>query len=375
MAASRISETHTKIAVPFGGRAQGTNSGMRVLIVATTAKYPTQSAPLWLAEQVRSLSDAGVDVDLLTVHTHKTRLNYGRIVPRVMQRLRSGRYDLLHTHHTYTFLLADLARVLARCRIPIVLTDHEGEIMDTEGRARTWHPSSYLRHSAFMKQRAARRADFVIFVAAQLSSVLSPKHGHAIIPCGVDLKKFTPVSRTRCRETLGIPSDEFVVFFSASPKTGFKRFALAEASFQIIRRHIPGAVLLTGGSIAHDAMPLYFNAADVVLQTSFHEASPTVVKEALACEVPLVSTDVGDTRTVVDGVPYCFVCHDDPGELATRALTCRARRAAGGRKRLLELGLSLEQVASRLIDVYRQVARCAPEHRAAPGFEAPPQSQ
>jgi len=81
-----------------------------------------------------------------------------------------------------------------------------------------------------------------------------------------------------------MPLDAKVVFSPGRPWLDYKRFPLAQATFDVIRRGVPEAVLVTGGAARYDQMPLYFNASDVVLQTSFSEASPAVVKEALACE-------------------------------------------------------------------------------------------
>jgi glycosyltransferase involved in cell wall biosynthesis len=113
--------------------------------------------------------------------------------------------------------------------------------------------------------------------------------------------------------------------------------------------------LTTGGGIDADAMPLHYNAADVVLQTSYSEASPTIVKEALACEIPVVSTDVGDTREVLTGVPYCRVCSESPHDLARAVLFAHGHRANGARQHLLSKGMSLGQVAQRLVAAYDQV--------------------
>jgi glycosyltransferase involved in cell wall biosynthesis len=171
----------------------------------------------------------------------------------------------------------------------------------------------------------------------------------------MDMEKFRPLDRAACRERLGMPSGAPIVFFSGRPAASYKGFALARATYEIVERRLPGALLVTAGSIPYDEMPLYFNAADVVLQTSFCEASPTVVKEALACEVPLVSTDVGDTREITSGVPYCFVCPSNPVELADRVLDCIGHRAAGGREQLLAKRIALNQVTARVIEVYRQL--------------------
>jgi glycosyltransferase involved in cell wall biosynthesis len=336
---------------------------MRVLFLTST--YPSEDAPgyaPYMADQVRSLRAAGADIDLLDFNPRRTRLNYGLIVPRLIQKLLSNRHDVVHTHHTYSFLLADLARAVARSEIPVVLTNHEGEASDTDGKMRTWHPTSLLRHSLWLKRLAAKRADVTIYVSERLSNAVLVYGSHVIIPCGVDLDKFRPVERSWCREQLGIPHEAFVMFFPPDPKDKLKRFSLAEATFDIVRQHRRAGLLLTGGSIPHNAMPLYYNAADVILQSSYYEGSPTIVKEALACEVPVVSTDVGDTRDLVRGIPYCSVCRDIPEELAEHVLLCRGERAIGGRERLREKGLGLDQVAQRLIQIYRQAVIKKPLH-------------
>lgn len=56
---------------------------------------------------------------------------------------------------------------------------------------------------------------------------------------------------------------------------------------------------ILAGAVAPDQVSLYLNAADVLALCSVKEGSPTVVKEALACGLPVVSTDVGDVRDVL----------------------------------------------------------------------------
>lgn len=325
---------------------------MRILVIASV--YMSGHGN-WLAEQVRSLRSARVDVDVIFFDPRETRLKYGLSLPRIIRAVASGRYDIIHAHHTYTILLVEIAKRLTGSKTPAVLTNHEPEILDGDGRTRTWHPTSRLRHSLRLKRFAAGRADFVIFVCRQLAATLAIDRPQEIIPCGVDLDKFKPLDRMECRRQLGISSGKLVVFFPPNPKKRFKRFELARESYELVRRELPDSLIVTGGNIHADTMPLYYNAADVMLQTSFCEASPTVVKEALACEVPVVSTDAGDTREVIEGVPHCWICPEDPRELAHRILMANGHRAVGARDHLLRKELGLEQVAERVTRVYERV--------------------
>ena len=325
---------------------------MKVLVV--TSMYLSGRGS-FVAEQVRSLRSAGVDVEVIFFDPKVTRLNYGLSVPRIARAVGSSQYDIIHTHHTYTMILIDLAKRLTGSTVPVVLTTHEPEILDGQGKTRTWHPSSRLRHSLRLKRFAARRADFVIFVSRQLADVLAIEGPQDVIPCGIDLGKFRPLDRAECRRQLRLPAGRPIIFFPGDPKRRAKRFELALQTYELVRRQRPEALIETGGGIQLDAMPLYYNAANVMLQTSFCEASPSAVKEALACEIPVVSTDVGDTRETVQGVPYCWICADDPQEIATRVLEANDHRAEGGRKRMFDGGLGLEPVTRRLIGVYERV--------------------
>ena len=325
---------------------------MRVLVA--TSLYLSGHGN-WVAEQVSSLREAGLNVDVIFFNTKRSRLQYVLSIPTIARALRSRPYDVIHTHHTYMLLGVLMARRLAGSDVPIILTNHEGELLDREARTRTWHPTSYLRHSMAVKRFAARRADFVIFVARRLAEVLHVERPYAVIPCGVDLRKFKPIDRQACRQELGLPLDTVVLFFPANPRRKGKRFELARAAYDIVRRRLPSAVLVTGGGIDADRMPVYYNAADVVLQTSYCEASPTVVKEALACEVPVVSTDAGDTRELLDGLAHCAVCPEDAEAIAAQILAHCAYRAEGGRERLRGKQLDLEQVAQRVTRVYERV--------------------
>lgn len=325
---------------------------MRVLVV--TAAILTDHGA-FIAEQVRSLRLANVDAEVISFNPRKTRLSYGLLLARVAHAISSRRYDIIHTHNTYTTILVDIAKRLTGLRTPVVLTSHEPEIVDRKGRTRTWHPSSQLRYSLRIKRFAAMRSDFVIFVSSQLAAVLAIDRPQDVIPCGIDLDKFQPLDRWHCRRQLGLPEDASVIFFPPHPRIRRKRFDLAHGAFQLVRGVLPKALIVTGGNIQADDMPAYYNAANVMIQTSFCEASPTVVKEALACEVPVVSTDTGDTREVLQSVPNCWVCAEDARELANRILEVNGKRATGARDQLLRKGLGLEQVAQRVIRVYERV--------------------
>ena len=98
---------------------------------------------------------------------------------------------------------------------------------------------------------------------------------------------------------------------------------------------------------------------DALLMTSRTEGSPQVIKEAMACGCPIVSVDVGDVAERVSGVEGCYVVPSrDPKDIAQALLQAIAFTGkTNGRERLIEMGLSNEQVAEQLIEIYKQVIK------------------
>jgi glycosyltransferase involved in cell wall biosynthesis len=117
--------------------------------------------------------------------------------------------------------------------------------------------------------------------------------------------------------------------------------------------------LIALNNVPHEDVPLYMNASELVLMTSAFEASPVVIREALACNVPVLSTDVGDARVMLGGIPGCAIVPPDPGAIAAAlAAALRSPRRVSAREAMQRY--SLENTASQLVALY---GRLAPGHR------------
>jgi glycosyltransferase involved in cell wall biosynthesis len=177
-----------------------------------------------------------------------------------------------------------------------------------------------------------------------------------IVPNGVDLDLFKPMDKTMCRQGLGWDVEKKSVLFPANPSRPEKDFVLAKESVDLLDREVKIHVF---EQVEHQRTPLFFNAADVVLLTSKWEGSPNVIKEALACGCPIVSTDVGDVRERMAGVEGCYVAITrEPKELAEliqKALLFKGRTK--GRDRIVADGLDNRQVAKRLVEIYERALR------------------
>jgi glycosyltransferase involved in cell wall biosynthesis len=330
--------------------------------------YPTPVTPedgAFVAAQVESLRDLGVRVDVL----HLPRVEGGRSVYRglgrkVQQAVAAREPDLVHV--TYGGVIAYVVTRAIRDR-PVLVTYHGSDLITSPSGAPPLDAFA-LRVGVLASRRAARRAAGVIVVSSELYDALprSLDYGGVwIVPNGVDMARFRPLDRGDCQRQLGWDPARRHVLFPSSPARPEKRFALAETTVAVLGSRGLDVELHALEGIPNDEVPTWINAANAILLTSTHEGSPVVVKEALACNVPVVSVDVGDVRERIAGVECCSIAAATPQDLADNLAYALGREERiSGRERIAEL--SLEAVAERVYDIYAFLTRAAaPAARAA----------
>jgi len=316
---------------------------MKVLVV--TNMYPNPENPaygIFVQEQVRSLREAGVEVDVLFVNGRKSRWNYLWGFFSLWGHLLTHRYDLIHAHYV-------LSGIIARAQFlcPVIVTYHGPELFlerfKNQGRLCRW---------------LAPLVDRVIVVSPEMKAHL--RRGRAtVIPCGIDLERIRPIPGDEARQRLGLPLEKKLVMCIGSYGGAFKkwraykRFDLARAATEEARKKDPAIELLPVFGRPYQEMPLYFSAADVLMHISDGEGSPMVIKEAMACNLPIVATPVGDIPQVIGGTDGCSLCSWEPGEIADKLLLALRSGRTGGRERMTEL--ELKNIASRIISLYREV--------------------
>ena len=180
-----------------------------------------------------------------------------------------------------------------------------------------------------------------------------------ILPNGVDLEIFRENNKHESRMRMGIVSHEKIIIFVAKPDLVQKNFDLAKSGITHIKE--PELKLLTVYGLPQNSIVDYYNAADLLLMTSFHEGSPNVIKEAMACNCPIVATDVGDIRWVIKGVEGCFLTTFDSRDVVEKIkMALDFSEIIGrtkGREKILQLGLDSDSVANRLHNLYLKVLK------------------
>jgi teichuronic acid biosynthesis glycosyltransferase TuaC len=326
-------------------------------ILAITNMYPSPAFPgrgVFVQEQVRGLGMLGLDVRVLFVDRRQEGpLAYYRMQNRIRSAVASFDPHVLHV--MYGGVMADRVLRDPHAR-PVAVTFHGSDLLGEN--LSGWTRKIIARYGVHCSRRAARSADGVIVVARHLVRVLNgtvPQDKVRIIPCGIDLERFKPMDSLRCKQTLGWRSDSFHVLFASSNGDPVKRPWLAKAAVARMShaKRAPELHYLTG--IPNPDVPLWLNASDVLLLTSQHEGSPTVVKEALACGLPVVSVDVGDVAERIEGIAGCHLARAEPEELASRLHLVRQRAQRLECPAQLD-ELSILTVGQRLKQCYEEIS-------------------
>lgn len=325
-------------------------------ILAVTNLYPTYQFPAsgtFVEEQIKGLNEVGLEVSVMFFDRVQGGMRvYWGLGRKLRRRIDDYQPDLVHI--MYGGVIADLASRVIHDR-PIVVSfcgsDLLGELL-----------SGYLRklvsgYGVLASHRAARRAQRIVVKSKNLRDALPASVDRSkirIIPNGVDLERFKPLSRKACRSRLGWSTYGFHVLFPANSGDPRKRPQLAKAAVEILRcLGIQAEMHLLRG-VPHEEVPIWLNACDVVLLTSLHEGSPNVIKEALACDVPVVSVDVGDVRKHIERIEGCYLALPEPNDLAAKlqAIYAGPRRVAS-RAKMQEL--SLGRISLHLKELYCEV--------------------
>ena len=308
---------------------------MRVLSLVTNEEAR------FYKQQVRGLRERGVEVDSMEIEGHRPEhtdnvedrspVDYARFYASAFRRS-FGDYDLVHASYGLTAPPAVL-----QPNLPVVLTLWGSDVMGTVG------PLTKL---------CARRADEVIVMSAEMAEELG--RPCTILPHGIDADRFQPMDQAEARADLGWDGDRHQVLFPYGTDRPVKDYPRAERVVAAAEERLGEAIeLQTITGVPHERMPVYLNAADALLLTSKREGSPNSVKEALACNLPVVATDVGDVALRLRDVDPSAVGRSDDDLVDGLVEVLSAGGRSNGRRVIDDL--TLETQLDRLHSIYGSV--------------------
>ena len=306
---------------------------MKVVFVASGNKS-VGSVSAFVQSQFDSLKEKGLDMILFPVVGHGTMAHL-RAVHNLRRLVRREQPDIVHAHYSICGYVATMATLFLKPKVVVSILGSFPQ-KNTKRRIVRFFIKHIWDRTLVKSQRTANQLGLNL----------------PVIPNGVNLDQFHLIDQRIAREACGFEDDKEYIIWCSHPSRSEKRYALAQDAVEFLNDD--SVILYPVFDRPHDDVVRYMCAADALLLTSVSEGSPNVIKEAMACNCPIVSTDVGDVRWITENVAGTYVAdYDDPETISIcihKALVFNKRTK--GRDEIVRKGLSSECVADKIIELY-----------------------
>jgi len=311
---------------------------MKVLFVSSGNAKTNNRISSLIYNQGESLLQAGIDLEFFPI-IGKGIKGYLKNIPKLNSFLRKNKFDVIHAHYSKSAYVAALANIGFRNPIVTSLMGSDIQVKSIEKQVIHFF-SNFLWKATIVKSNRMR--DGIEIPSAD------------VVPNGVNFNRFTPINKSEAIQKVGFESDKINIIFVADPTRYSKNFELAEA---VVKKLNNDKIRLHKiFNIKHEEISNFMYAADLLLLTSRWEGSPNVIKEAMVCNLPIVSTDVGDVRELIGKTPGCYICNQDVDVIADNVKNaCDFKGRTQGREDVKRLDDG--QIAARLIKIYKSVMR------------------
>lgn len=303
---------------------------MKILIVcsATSTNFNLQIHQAFIYEQVESIKkiDKSTHFDYFFIK-EKGLKGYFKALLDLRKRKKS---DLIHAHGGLPAFLSVLL-----FREPVISTFHGSDI--NSGKTKL-----ISAIAAFLSRKS-------IYVSPHLREKSLYKRKSVVIPCGVNLELFKPREMADCRRMLNLETTGKYILFSSAFSNPVKNYPLLKAALQLWEGEPPRVIELKG--IAREQVPVFMNAANICVLTSFSEGSPQFIKEALACNRTVVATPVGDIKELIGNSSNCRITNFTPHDLCNSIVQLINESESNGRESMKSYDLGV--IAAEVLKVYK----------------------
>jgi teichuronic acid biosynthesis glycosyltransferase TuaC len=303
----------------------------------------------FVRSQGESLKKYGVVVDYYPIRG-KGLISYARQIPLLKDVIKNNNYNIIHAH----YVLCGWMAVFTRPKVPIVLSlmgdDAYGSYIDIKKKL------LFSRYLTVLTLIIQPFVNAIISKSHNIEKYVYRKNVSNIVPNGVDLKTFK-YFKNEYKTELKLDESKRYILFLGKKDDIRKNYQLAAESFKLLN-HM-NVELINPYPVNHDLVFKYLNSVDVCLLTSFIEGSPNIIKEAMASNCPIVSTDVGDVKWIIGNTNGCFITSFDREDVADKILRgieySVQHGRTNGRERILELGLDSDTIAIKIISIYKKL--------------------
>lgn len=294
-----------------------------------------------------SLIKSGIDIEYFTIQGRGI-FGYLKNIYKLKYHLNHNKYDIIHAHYGFCGIISQFARKSEKLIVSFMGEDILASY-NFNG-SFTFISKLYVKINKFF---ANKYFDYSIVKSYEMSKELGNLENSVVIPNGVNLDDFQPLDKAKARKTLGISDEIKLILFAANPDRPEKNYKLALDAFNML--DIENTELRTAFNNPQREMIFYYNAADVLLLTSYHEGSPNVVKEAMACNCPIVSTDVGDVKELISSTQGSFITSFDAHQVADCLKEVLLSSQKTNAKELIEKNLNSLIIAQKISSLYFRI--------------------
>jgi glycosyltransferase involved in cell wall biosynthesis len=314
---------------------------MKVLIVCSgnIEDFNFKRHRPFIADQVEAIEKIDSSIKFFFYFIKgKGIIGYLKNIRALKRKIKTENIDIIHAHFSLSGLLCCLQQ-----KAPVVVTFHGSDINLKK---------NYV-FSPFIQLLSKQ----TIFVSEQLYKKAFLKNNAAIIPCGVDIDVFKPLNKNLCKNSFNLDHSKLYILFSSSFSNSIKNYHLLKEALSLINNE--NLVVIELKNFTRIEVAKLMNAVDLCVLTSFSEGSPQFIKESMACNRPIVATNVGDISWLFGNELGCYFSEFNADDLKNKILLAFSYsekfKNTTGRERMISLGLDSESTAKRIIEIYKKV--------------------
>jgi teichuronic acid biosynthesis glycosyltransferase TuaC len=323
---------------------------MRVLFVTSGNSKDFGVSPL-IKAQADSIMSQGVEVQFFPVSENGIS-GYLKNAKKLHSFLKKNSFDIIHAHYS----LCGWVAVMTGTKIPIVLS-----LMGDDAYGTYYKPHKILflsRYLTILTYLIQPFVNAIISKSRNIDKYVYRRKIANIIPNGVKLGQFQEYQKDFKTE-LGMDLQKRYLLFLANTDDKRKNFKLLQEALSLLNEN--NLEILAPYPVPHEKIVKYLWSSDVFVLTSFMEGSPNVLKEAMACNCPIVTTNAGDAFWVIENTEGCypadFTAHDFAEKIRLALEFAEKNKRTKGRQRLIDINLDAESIALKVIDVYNRVLK------------------